>query len=58
MMYTLVTGIRRRTCLSSEGRALCREHLSFWEWMTSYMEKHLMDLAVDRKLVTERRRTE
>lgn len=50
MMYTLIQGFRGRPCLSSQGRAV-RKGIQLLRVDVSYMEKHLMDMALDKKLV-------
>ena len=49
-------GIGRWTCLSAERGTIVQEPCSFWQVDVSYMEKHLMDMAIDRKLVYERKK--
>ena len=56
MLYTLLQAYRRRTCISSKGRTFCQSASRLLGVDPSYMEKHLMDLAVDRKIIQKEER--
>ncbi len=48
--------LRRRPCLSSKGRALFSSAAGLLGVDSSYMEKHLVDLAIGRKDRSRRKR--